>query len=123
MVGGERAGDSELREKRIRKKRAAERRLKKLAQVLAGVDGEDKEELVLGVYDDIQEELRATLRKHKTKVCLLLLLLHYLFLNMVLNLTTSQNLLFKKKQLFNTLLGICVPKCIYHFINVSKVAV
>ncbi|XP_075229690.1 osmotic avoidance abnormal protein 3-like [Lycorma delicatula] len=68
MVGGERAGDSELKEKRIRKKRAAERRLKKLAQVLARVDGEDKEELVLGVYDDIQEELRATLRKHKTKV-------------------------------------------------------
>ncbi|XP_039286723.1 osmotic avoidance abnormal protein 3 isoform X2 [Nilaparvata lugens] len=68
MVGGERVGDSELRERRLRKKRAAERRLKKLAQILAKVDGEDKGELVLGVYDDIQEELKATLRKHKTKV-------------------------------------------------------
>ncbi|RZF32357.1 hypothetical protein LSTR_LSTR001821 [Laodelphax striatellus] len=68
MVGGERVGDSELRERRLRKKRAAERRLKKLAQILAKVDGEDKGELVLGVYDDIQEELKATLRKHRTKV-------------------------------------------------------
>lgn len=76
MVGGERAGDNELREKRLRKKRAAERRLKKLAQVLAGVEGENKEELVLGVYDDIQEELRATIRKHKTKVIIYLIRFH-----------------------------------------------
>lgn len=68
MVGGERADDNELREKRLRKKRAAERRLTLLAQVLAKVEDDNKSGLMLGVYDDIQEELRATLRKHKQKV-------------------------------------------------------
>lgn len=68
MVGGERANDKELREKRLRKKRAAERRLQVLAQVLARVEDDDKSGMMLGVYDDIQEEMKGTVRKHKVKV-------------------------------------------------------
>lgn len=68
MVGGERANDKELKEKRLRKKRAAERRLQALAQVLARVEDEDKSGLMLGVYDDIQEEMKGAVRKHKMKV-------------------------------------------------------
>lgn len=72
MVGGERANDKELKEKRLRKKRAVERRLQALAQVLAKVEDEDKSGLMLGVYDDIQEEMKTTIRKHKMKVGALL---------------------------------------------------
>lgn len=68
MVGGERANDKELKEKRLRKKKAAERRLQALAQVLARVEDEDKSGLMLGVYDDIQEEMKGAVRKHKMKV-------------------------------------------------------
>ncbi|XP_063229667.1 osmotic avoidance abnormal protein 3 [Bacillus rossius redtenbacheri] len=69
MVGGERAGDRELKEKRLRKKRASERRLQALASVLSRVD--DGDGVVLQVYDDIQQELRIktdALRKCRTKV-------------------------------------------------------
>lgn len=74
MVGGERKNDRELQEKKLRKKLTAEKRLKSLAQVLARVDNTDDEmssSLVLGVYDDIQEELRnkiEALKKQKQKV-------------------------------------------------------
>ncbi|XP_065205081.1 osmotic avoidance abnormal protein 3 isoform X2 [Planococcus citri] len=70
MVGGERANDRELKEKRLKKKRAAEQRLNTLAKVLAKVEDEEGP-LVLKVYDDIQDELRAKtelLRKYKQKV-------------------------------------------------------
>lgn len=70
MVGGERANDRELKEKRLKKKRAVEQRLNTLAKVLAKVEDEEGP-LVLKVYDDIQEELRAKtelLRKYKQKV-------------------------------------------------------
>ncbi|XP_054274997.1 osmotic avoidance abnormal protein 3-like [Macrosteles quadrilineatus] len=68
MVGGERANDKELKEKRLRKKRLAERRLQALATVLARVEDEDKSGLMLGVYDDIQEEMKTAIRKHKMKL-------------------------------------------------------
>ncbi|KAL1456113.1 hypothetical protein WDU94_000865 [Cyamophila willieti] len=73
MVGGERKNDRELKEKKLKKKLAAEKRLKSLAQVLAKVDDSDDSgsSLVLGVYDDIQEELRnkiEQLKKQKQKV-------------------------------------------------------
>lgn len=71
MVGGERVNDKELQERRLRKKKAAERRLNALARALANVETEDGTNLVLGVYDDIQEELRAkneALKKYKQKV-------------------------------------------------------
>lgn len=69
MIGGERAGDKELKEKRLRKKKAAEKRLEALASALSKVKDEDG--VMLKVYDDIQEELKAkteTLRKYKQKV-------------------------------------------------------
>lgn len=69
MVGGERANDSELKEKRLRKKKAAERRLQALAKVLSKV--EDDDGVFLKVYDDIQQELSLktdALRKYKMKV-------------------------------------------------------
>lgn len=69
MVGGERANDSELKEKRLRKKKAAERRLQALAKVLSKV--EDDDGVFLQVYDDIQQELSLktdALRKYKMKV-------------------------------------------------------
>jgi len=71
MVGGERVNDKELQERRLRKKKAAERRLNALARALANVETEDGPNLLLGVYDDIQEELRAkteALKKYKQKV-------------------------------------------------------
>jgi kinesin family protein 3/17 len=69
MVGGERANDHELKEKRLRKKKAAERRLQALAKVLSKV--EDDDGVFLQVYDDIQQELSLktdALRKNKMKV-------------------------------------------------------
>lgn len=71
MVGGERVNDRELQERRLRKKKAAERRLNALARALATVETEDGPNLVLDVYDDIQEELRAkneALKKYRQKV-------------------------------------------------------
>lgn len=71
MVGGERANDRELKEKRLKKKHAAEQRLNMLAKVLSKVEDEEGPSLVLRVYDDIQEELKAKtdlLRKYKQKV-------------------------------------------------------
>ncbi|XP_025208957.1 osmotic avoidance abnormal protein 3 isoform X2 [Melanaphis sacchari] len=71
MVGGERVNDKELQERRLRKKKAAERRLNALAKALATVETEDGPNLVLGVYDDIQEELRAkneALKKYRQKL-------------------------------------------------------
>lgn len=69
MVGGERANDRELKERRLRKKKAAERRLQALAKVLSKVEDEDG--VFLQVYDDIQQELSLktdALRKSKLKV-------------------------------------------------------
>lgn len=69
MVGGERANDRELKEKRLRKQKAVERRLQALAKVLSKV--EDDDGVFLQVYDDIQQELSLktdALRKTKMKV-------------------------------------------------------
>ncbi|XP_050432495.1 osmotic avoidance abnormal protein 3 [Adelges cooleyi] len=71
MVGGERVNDKELREHRLRKKKAAERRLNALARAFANVETEEGPNLVLHVYDDIQEELRVkneALKKYKQKL-------------------------------------------------------
>lgn len=81
MVGGERVNDKELQERRLRKKKAAERRLNALARALANVETEDGPNLVLGVYDDIQEELRAkneALKKYKQKVSTLVTVFFFL---------------------------------------------
>lgn len=71
MVGGERVNDRELKERRLKQKKAAEQRLNVLAKALAKVEDEEGPNLVLKVYDDIQEELKAKtdlLRRYKQKV-------------------------------------------------------
>lgn len=69
MVGGERANDREFREKRLRQKDLHERRRALLAQLLAQTEDEDG--VLLRVYDNIQEEVRAkneVIKKYKQKV-------------------------------------------------------
>ena len=69
IEGGKRAGDTDLKEKRRRKKKAAETRIKALGEALGHVDDEDG--VLLKVYDDIQEELRVkteALKKSKQRV-------------------------------------------------------
>merc|ERR1719167_957654 len=55
LDGGKRADDKDLKEKRLRKKKAAEKRLKVLGEALGHVDDEDG--VLVKVYDDIQTEL------------------------------------------------------------------
>ena len=68
--GGKRAGDQDLKERRKRRKKAAENRINLLGEALRGhVDDEDG--VLLKVYDDIQEELKVktdVLKKAKQKV-------------------------------------------------------
>lgn len=68
MVGGEKAGDQGLKEQRARRKRAAEKKLNALAEILAK---EENNSLVLGMYDDMHDQLTAkseTLKKYRHKV-------------------------------------------------------
>ncbi|XP_073974732.1 osmotic avoidance abnormal protein 3-like isoform X4 [Rhodnius prolixus] len=68
LVGGERAGDQGLKDRRARRKKAAEKRLAALAEVLAK---EEHSSLVLGVYDDMHDQLTARsehLKKHRHKI-------------------------------------------------------
>ena len=68
LVGGEKAGDQGLKEQRARRKRAAERKLNALAEILAK---EENNSLVLGMYDDMHDQLTArseTLKKYRHKV-------------------------------------------------------
>ncbi|CAG7722936.1 unnamed protein product, partial [Allacma fusca] len=68
MVGGERAHDKALIEKRQKQKKAAERRIK-LQEAIT--KNEDDDSLLIKAYDNIQEELRAktdALKKSKQKV-------------------------------------------------------
>lgn len=67
--GGKRAGDKNLKERRKKKKIAAENRLKALGEALGHVDDEDG--VLLKVYDDIQDELKIktdALKQSKHKV-------------------------------------------------------
>ena len=69
LDGGKRAGDLDLKEKRLRKKKAAEKRLKVLGEALGHVDDEDG--VLVKVYDDIQTELQektAALKQMKQRV-------------------------------------------------------
>jgi len=72
MVGGERAHDEELKAKRQKKKKAAEKRARLIAEALK-THGDDEALLLTAAYGNIQEELRAktdALKKSKQKVCL-----------------------------------------------------
>lgn len=67
--GGKRAEDKTLKERRRRKKQAAENRIQALGEALGHVDDEDG--VLIKVYDDIQEELKVktdALRKSKQRV-------------------------------------------------------
>jgi len=69
LDGGKRAGDKDLTEKRLRKKKAAAKRLKVLGEALGHVDDEDG--VLVKVYDDIQTELQektAALKRMKQRV-------------------------------------------------------
>lgn len=68
MVGGERAGDQSVKERRARRKKAAEKKLNALAEILAK---EENSGLVLGMYDDMHDQLAArseTLKKYRHRV-------------------------------------------------------
>jgi len=67
--GGKRAGDMDLKERRLKRKKAAEKRMKVLGEALGHVDSEDG--VLVKVYDDIQTELSektAALKKLKQRV-------------------------------------------------------
>ncbi|KAH9526331.1 Kinesin-like protein kif17 [Dermatophagoides farinae] len=57
MVGGEKANDAELKEKRARKKKIAEAKMNAISEALAQLNDDDK--VLLKAYGDITEELRA----------------------------------------------------------------
>lgn len=69
MVGGEKANDPELKEKRTKRKKIAERRMMAISDALKKVDDDDQ--LLLKAYGDITEELRARtalLKRAKRKI-------------------------------------------------------
>src|SRR5699024_1466693 len=69
MVGGEKAFDTELKEKRARKKKIAETKLNAISEALAQLNDDDK--ILLKAYGDITEELRVKsllLKKTKRKI-------------------------------------------------------
>lgn len=57
MVGGEGADDTELKERRARRKRIAEKKINAISDALKNFDDDDQ--LLLKAYGDITEELRA----------------------------------------------------------------
>ncbi|XP_065172485.1 osmotic avoidance abnormal protein 3 isoform X2 [Atheta coriaria] len=57
MIGGERANDKELSERRRKKKIASERRLSAIAHVLAKMDLNEDREILQNQYKDIAQEL------------------------------------------------------------------
>ncbi|KAB0791062.1 hypothetical protein PPYR_02862 [Photinus pyralis] len=71
MIGGEKADDKELSERRKRKKQASEKRLSAIAHVLAKIDMNEDRELLQSQYMDISQELKVktdALRKYRHKV-------------------------------------------------------
>lgn len=71
MIGGEKAGDKELSERRKRKKLAAERRASAIAHVLAKIEMNEDRELLQNQYKDITDELNLktdALRRYRHRV-------------------------------------------------------
>lgn len=72
MIGGEKANDAELSERRKLKKIAAERRASAIAHVLAKIDMNEDRELLQNQYKDITDELNLktdALRRYRHRVC------------------------------------------------------
>ncbi|VDO05465.1 unnamed protein product [Rodentolepis nana] len=64
MLGGEEANNSEVRERRTRRRRHAEERLRILAEANASLDEEaDDDGIMISIYESISDELR-----HKSKL-------------------------------------------------------
>ncbi|KNC26092.1 hypothetical protein FF38_05405 [Lucilia cuprina] len=59
LIGGERANDTQLKERRQRKKLDAQRRLSALAHVLSRVEQSEDRDILQGHYTSIQQELNA----------------------------------------------------------------
>ncbi|KAJ8984111.1 hypothetical protein NQ317_017320 [Molorchus minor] len=71
MIGGEKADDRELSERRKRKKMAAERRASVIAHLLAKIEMNEDREILQNQYKDISQELNLkteALRKYRHKV-------------------------------------------------------
>ncbi|KAJ8950766.1 hypothetical protein NQ318_011259 [Aromia moschata] len=71
MIGGEKANDRELSERRKRKKMAAEKRASVIAHLLAKIDMNEDREILQNQYKDISHELHLKteiLRKYRHKV-------------------------------------------------------
>ncbi|KAF2880164.1 hypothetical protein ILUMI_26027, partial [Ignelater luminosus] len=71
MIGGEKADDKELSERRRKKKLAAEKRLSAIAHVLAKIDMNEDREILQNQYKDISHELNIkteALRRYRHKV-------------------------------------------------------
>ncbi|KAK9884297.1 hypothetical protein WA026_005249 [Henosepilachna vigintioctopunctata] len=71
MIGGEKAHDKEISERRRRKKKAAENRASVIAHLLAKIDENEDREILQNQYKDISQELSMkseVLRKYKYKV-------------------------------------------------------
>lgn len=69
MVGGEKVDDHELKEKRAKRKKIAEKKINAISDALSKLDDDDR--LLLKAYGDITEELRARtilLKKAKKKI-------------------------------------------------------
>uniref|UniRef100_A0A182PBG3 Kinesin-like protein n=1 Tax=Anopheles epiroticus TaxID=199890 RepID=A0A182PBG3_9DIPT len=58
LIGGERANDIQLKEKRYRNKLASEKRINALAQALGRIEQTADRDLLQGHYSDIQQELK-----------------------------------------------------------------
>lgn len=71
MIGGEKADDRELSERRKRKKMAAEKRASMIAHLLAKIGTNEDREILHNQYKDISQELNLkteALRKYRHKV-------------------------------------------------------
>uniref|UniRef100_A0A336MYT3 Kinesin-like protein n=1 Tax=Culicoides sonorensis TaxID=179676 RepID=A0A336MYT3_CULSO len=71
LIGGERANDLQLKEKRYKKKLAAQRKLSALAHALGRIEQSDDRDLLKEHYTDIHQELQAkteALRAQRKKV-------------------------------------------------------
>ncbi|XP_055622720.1 osmotic avoidance abnormal protein 3 isoform X2 [Toxorhynchites rutilus septentrionalis] len=65
LIGGERANDIQLKEKRYRNKLASEKRLNALAQAISRVEHGEDRNLLQGHYTDIQHELKVRYEQMK----------------------------------------------------------
>ncbi|XP_055613554.1 kinesin-like protein KIF17 [Uranotaenia lowii] len=67
LIGGERANDVQLKEKRYRNKLASEKRLNALAHVISRVEQSEDRDLLQGHYTDIQQELKVRYEQIRTQ--------------------------------------------------------